>query len=60
MQQRRLTRNMMTFASETTEDGIKQRKREPRRDSSSSTAPSQPLPPPFLSDGLEAVRDSHC
>jgi len=48
------------MASESTEDRFKQSKREPRRDSSSSTVPSQPLRPPFLNDGLEGVRDSHC
>jgi hypothetical protein len=59
MQQRRMTRNMMTLASESA-DRFKQGKREPRRDSSSSTVPSQPLRPSFPSDGLELVRDSHC
>jgi hypothetical protein len=51
---------MMTLASENSEDRLKQGKREPRRDSSSSTAPSKPIRPSFLSDGLELVRDSHC
>lgn len=50
----------MTLASESTEDRFKQGKREPRREPSSSTVPSQPLRPPFLSDGLEGVRDSRC
>jgi len=60
MQQRRMTRNIMTLASESSEDRLKQDKREPRRDSSSSTTPSKPVRPSFLSDGLELVRDSHC
>jgi hypothetical protein len=53
----------MTSARESTEDRFKHGKREPRRDSSSSvtaTVPSHPLRLPFLNDGLEAVRDSHC
>jgi hypothetical protein len=53
-----MTRNIMTSAS--TKDGLKQDKRDPRRDSSSATAPSNPIQPPFLSDGPELVRDSHC
>jgi hypothetical protein len=48
------------MASERTEDLLKQGKREPRRDSAPSTAPSKPIRAPFLSDGLESVRDTHC
>ncbi|HWL20500.1 MAG TPA: hypothetical protein VNS33_12580 [Bradyrhizobium sp.] len=48
------------MASESTEDRLKQGERETRRASPSSPAPSQPVRPPFLSDGLELVRDSHC
>jgi hypothetical protein len=60
MQQNCMTRNIMTLASASTKDGLKQDKRDPRRDSSSATAPSNPIQPPFLSDGPELVRDSHC
>jgi hypothetical protein len=56
---KRMTRNIMTLARASTEDR-KQDKRDPRRDSSTATVPSNPIQPPFLSDGPEMVRDSHC
>jgi hypothetical protein len=49
----------MTLASASTKDR-QQDKRDPRRDSSSANVPSNPVQPPFLSDGPELVRDSHC
>jgi hypothetical protein len=49
----------MTVTSAGTQDR-KQDKRDPRRDPSSATIPSKPIQPPFLSDGPELVRDSHC
>jgi hypothetical protein len=48
------------MASKSIEDRLKQARREQSRDTSPSTAPSQPVNPPFLSDGPELVRDSHC
>jgi hypothetical protein len=60
MQQNFLMRSMMTLASDSTEDRPKQDKREPHRDSSASPAPSKPIRAPFLSDGPELIRDSHC
>jgi hypothetical protein len=49
----------MTLASASTRDR-QQDKRDLRRDSSSANVPSNPVQPPFLSDGPELVRDSHC
>jgi hypothetical protein len=47
------------MASQRNEDRVKQSEREPRR--ASSPAPrSEPIRPPFLAEGLELVRDSHC
>ena len=48
------------MSTETSETRPKQSKREPRREPSSSTGPSQPVTAPFLSDGIEQIRDSHC
>jgi hypothetical protein len=48
------------MSSETSEPRSKQDNRETRREPASSTGPSQPVRAPFLSDGLEQVRDSHC
>jgi hypothetical protein len=48
------------MTSETTETRSKPSKHEARREPSSSTGPSQPLRAPFLNDGVEQVRDSHC
>jgi hypothetical protein len=48
------------MSTETSETRLKQSTRETRREPSSSTAPSQPISAPFLSDGIEQVRDSHC
>jgi hypothetical protein len=48
------------MSSETTETRFKQGKRETRREPSSSTGPSEPVRAPFLNDGIEQVRDSHC
>jgi hypothetical protein len=59
MQQYHMTRNIMTLASASPKDR-QQDKRDPRRDSSSANVPSNPVQPPFLSDGPELVRDSHC
>lgn len=48
------------MANEGAEDRRKKNQREPRRDSRSSQPPSEPIPPPLISDGPELVRDSHC
>jgi hypothetical protein len=48
------------MASQRNEDRVKQSEREPRRASSSSATQSEPIRPPFLAEGLELVRDSHC
>ena len=47
------------MSSESTETPFKH-KHETRPEPASPTAPSQPIRAPFLSDGLEQVRDSHC
>jgi hypothetical protein len=47
------------MASQPDEDRLKQSEREPRRTSSSAQR-SEPIRAPFLADGLELVRDSHC
>jgi hypothetical protein len=60
MQQNGMTGNVVTLTSERTEDRLKQINRDPRRDSSSEQAGSKPMRAPFLNDGLELVRDSHC
>jgi hypothetical protein len=54
-----MTRNIMALGSAGTKDR-QQDKRDPRRDSSSTTVPSNPIQPPFLNDGPELVRDGHC
>jgi hypothetical protein len=46
--------------SETTETRVEKGKRDTRREPSSSTGPSEPVRAPFLNDGIEQVRDSHC
>ena len=48
------------MSTETSETRPKQGKRETRPEPSSSTGPSQPVSAPFLSDGIEQVRGSHC
>jgi hypothetical protein len=48
------------MSTETSKTPLKQGKRETRPEPSSSTGPSQPVTAPFLSDGIEQVRDSHC
>jgi hypothetical protein len=48
------------MSTDTSETGRKQSKRETRREQSSSKAPAQPVSAPFLSDGIEQIRDSHC
>jgi hypothetical protein len=48
------------MASEHTKSPAKQVELEPRRDLPSSPASSKPISAPFLSDGPESVRDSHC
>jgi hypothetical protein len=46
--------------SETTETRVEKGKRDTRREPSSSTGSSEPVRAPFLNDGIEQVRDSHC
>jgi hypothetical protein len=48
------------MSSEAAETHLSQNKREARREASSPARPAQPVCAPFLSDGIEQVRDSHC
>jgi hypothetical protein len=47
------------MSDETTETQVEQSKRETRREPSSPTG-SQKARAPFLNEGIEQIRDSHC
>ena len=51
---------MTTLAGDSTDDRLKQDNRKPPCDASPADIPSNPIRPPFLSDGLEPVRGSDC
>jgi hypothetical protein len=51
---------MTTLISDSIENPKKQDNRKPPRDVSSTNVPSDPIRPPFLSDGLEQVRGIDC